>query len=81
MRIVAEIPHPRTKITIFSWNNRYLIKFEYGLLEQTYKISEMDLSSEQDLKDIVSGVFIDKVMERFRDMEKDFGTAIREAGV
>lgn len=81
MRIVAEIPHPRTKITIFSWNNRYLIKFEYGLLEQTYKISEMDLSSEQDLEDIVSGVFIDKVMERFRDMEKDFGTAIREAGV
>jgi hypothetical protein len=76
MRVVAEIPHPKTKITIFSWNGRYLVKFEYGLLEQTYKVSEMDLTSEDDINEIVSEAFIGKVMARFKDMEKDFGQAI-----
>ena len=78
MRVVAEIPHPKTKITIFSWNGRYLVKFEYGLLEQTYKVSEMDLTSEADIEAIVSEGFIAKVMVRFKDMEKDFGQAINE---
>lgn len=81
MRVVAEIPHSKTKITVFSWNSRYLIKFEYGLLEQTYKISEMDLTSEDDLKSIMSDSFIANVMERFKEMEKDFGKAIGEAGL
>ena len=79
MRVVAEIPHPKTRITVFSWNSRYLIKFEYGLLEQTYKISETDLTSEDDLKSLVSDAFIANVMERFKEMERDFGTAIAEA--
>ncbi|MEQ8686481.1 MAG: hypothetical protein RIF36_20625 [Imperialibacter sp.] len=78
MRVVAEISHPKTKITVFSWNGRYLVKFEYGLLEQTYKVSEMDLTSENDINEIVSESFISKVMARFMEMEKDFGQAINE---
>ncbi len=77
MRVVAEIAHPKTKITIFAWNGRYLVKFEYGLLEQTYKISELDLTSESEINEIVSEEFIGKVMGRFKDMERDFGQAIR----
>jgi hypothetical protein len=78
MRVVAEIPHPRTKITVFSWNGRYLIKFEYGLLEQTYKVSELDLTSEDDIAEIVSDAFVEKVMARFLEMERDFGQALSE---
>ena len=59
-------------------SHRYLIKFEYGLLEQTYKVSEMDLTSEDDINEIVSEAFISKVMARFMEMEKDFGQAINE---
>jgi hypothetical protein len=32
MRIVGEIPHDVCKITLFSWNNRYLIKLELGFI-------------------------------------------------
>lgn len=81
MRIVAEIPHPQTKITVFSWNNRYLIKFEFGFLEQTYKIAEMDLTSEADLEAILSEAFIATVMKRFKEMAGDFGAAVRDAGI
>ena len=68
MRVVGEIPHPECKITIFHWNNRYLLKLEYGLLEQTFKIEEYDLSSDEDLKKIASERFIKKALDRFHEM-------------
>ncbi|MBK5277576.1 MAG: hypothetical protein JJE09_01815 [Bacteroidia bacterium] len=68
MRVVGEIAHPDCKITIFHWNNRYLLKLEAGLLEQTFKISEYDISSEEELKKILNEEFIQKAMERFQDM-------------
>lgn len=68
MRFVREIPHPDCKITIFSWNNRYLIKLEQGALEQTFKISEMDLNSEEDLLSIIDAEFLHQASNRFQDM-------------
>ena len=38
MRVVAEVPHPRFKITIFSWNEKYIIKVEISTYEQSFKI-------------------------------------------
>jgi hypothetical protein len=68
MRLVHEIPHPDCKITIFSWNNRYLIKLEQGLLEQTYKIPEFDLSGEDELLSIIDAEFLQQASDRFQDM-------------
>jgi hypothetical protein len=68
MRVIGEIPHPEIKITIFHWNNRYLIKLEAGLFEQTYKIHEYDVASEADVKKIVTDEFLKGVIERFNQM-------------
>jgi hypothetical protein len=68
MRVVNEINHPDCRITIFSWNNRYLIKFEQGHLEQTYKINEFDLMHEDDLKKIIGEKFIQTVLKNFENM-------------
>ena len=67
MRVVGEIPHPDCKITIFHWNNRYLIKLELGHLEQTFKVREYDIA-EGDLVKIVNEEFIAKAIARFDDM-------------
>lgn len=75
MRVIGEIPHPECKITIFHWNNRYLIKLEQGPFEQTYKIQEYDLGSEEDIKTIVSEEFIQDSLHRFESM----GQALRNA--
>ena len=75
MRVVGEIPHSDCKITIFSWNNRYLIKLEQGLLEQTFKINELDITSEDDLRQIVNEEFISKAMARFADMSRSLEDA------
>ncbi len=68
MRVIGEIPHPEIKITIFHWNNRYLIKLEAGLFEQTYKIHEYDVAAEADVKKIVTDEFLKGVIERFNQM-------------
>jgi hypothetical protein len=76
MRIVGEIPHDVCKITLFSWNNRYLIKLEYGLLEQTYKVNQFDIVSEADLYQIVDESFIHAALDRFREMDKSLQLAL-----
>ena len=76
MRVVGEISHPSCKITIFSWNNRYLIKFEQGYLEQTYKIDQFELSHENDLNKIVDDSFIQKVLGVFESMSLTLNKAL-----
>jgi hypothetical protein len=68
MRVVGEIPHPNLKITIFNWNNRYLIKLEQGSLEQTFKVSEFDIASEEDIKKLIDSEFIKESEARFLNM-------------
>lgn len=68
MRIIGEIPNPDCKITLFNWNNRYLIKLEQGLLEQTYKIDQFELSNENDLQKVVNAEFISDALTRFSAM-------------
>ena len=81
MRLVREISHPDCKITIFSWNNRYLIKLEQGLLEQTYKISEFDLTSDEDLLSVIDAEFLHQATLRFQDMGRSLHDARRRTGV
>lgn len=71
MRVVEEIVHPSCKVTIFSWNEKYLIKFEQDVLEQTYKVSEMDITGLEDVRTFTQSPFIDKVLTRFDVMRKD----------
>jgi hypothetical protein len=76
MRIIGEIPHPDCKITLFSWNNRYLIKVEQGLLEQTFKVDQFELASENDLIKMVNEQFIKDALNRFISMEKSLWEAM-----
>lgn len=72
MRIIGEIPNPHMKITLFHWNNRYLIKLESGFLEQTYKISEFDVSSEDQVIAMIDEEFIKHALTRFQEMANSF---------
>ena len=76
MRVVGEIPYPSCKITILAWNNRYLLKIEQGLLEQTYKINEYDLAGEQDLRTIADETFIQNALTLFEQMRDNLQHAI-----
>ncbi len=74
MRILGSIPHPIVKISILHMNMRYVIKFEMGGLEQTYKIRESDyINSVESIHQLVDDVFIESILDRFAAMQKDLG--------
>ncbi len=76
MRVIGEIPHRDCKITLFHWNNRYLIKLELGPFEQTFKIAEYDLTSEEEIKQVVSEEFIQAALLRFQSMSQALNDAL-----
>lgn len=76
MKQLADIPHPSCKITLFAWNNKYIVKIEQGMLEQTYKVSELEVLGEDDVREMVSGAFLDHVLQRFEAMQTDWEMAM-----
>jgi hypothetical protein len=68
MRVIKEITKPNYRITIFNWNGKYLIKFEQGDFEQTFKISEFDVISEEDIYNLLTDEFNNEVMRNFKTM-------------
>jgi hypothetical protein len=79
MRIIAELPHPQCKISLFNMNQKYIIKFEQGTLEQSYKLSELDLSGggANEIFQILDEEFIATVIARFNTMRLDFSQAYK----
>lgn len=77
MRVIAELPHPECRITLFNMNQKYIIKFEQGTLEQSYKLSELDLTGGgvNEIFQILDETFIATVLERFKGMRTDFSAA------
>jgi len=73
MRTLAALPHPDFRITIFSMNQKFIIKFEQGNLEQTYKIAEADVTGDVDgIFRMIDDEFSSAVAQRFADMRKSF---------
>lgn len=71
MRIAGYISHPSLKITIFHYENRYSLKFENALYEQTFKIRPIDgLNNEEDIRNLVNPEFLQEVEARFVSMHK-----------
>ncbi len=67
------------KISIFSWNEKYHLKFEAGPFEQTYKIKQLDVTGVEDVKNMVTDEFCARVLERFKAMRDDFVTAWKDS--
>ena len=79
MRVIAELPHPSCKITLFNMNQKYIVKFELGSFEQSYKLSELDLTGggANEIFQMLDEKFIATVVERFKLMRDDFSAAYK----
>ncbi|MBC8112384.1 MAG: hypothetical protein H7Y04_15120 [Verrucomicrobia bacterium] len=69
MRLVAHLPHPDFKITLYAWNGKYLIKIETAMYEQTYKVKEFDVANEEEIKKLLDKTFMDAVAQTFNLMD------------
>ncbi len=75
MRVIRELTLEHSRITFFAWNNRYIIKFEQGLMEQTFKINQSDVADEDTLLNMIDTVFMQQVDTRFVEMAKSISEA------
>jgi len=75
MRTIAEIPHHTFRISVFSYNAKYILKIELGQFEQVYKISEMDVNGLEDIKRMTNDAFLENCMDRFLKMREDWQRA------
>ena len=76
MRVIAELPHPEFKISIFIMNQKFIMKIERGILEKSYKIAEPDITDGvNSVFELLDEEFLKTVSARFAEMGKDFKAA------
>ena len=69
MRILGNLnKHPKITTTIFQMNDKYIIKFEAGMMEQVFKISTTRVSGVDAIDKMLNEEFIKKIIERFNEM-------------
>lgn len=71
MKVITSIANEYCSITLFLWNQKYILKFEQSYLEQTYKFSELDFLEEEIKSLATQSFFIEKVLVRFKEMQQD----------
>jgi len=73
MRTIAELPHPDFKITLFAMNQKFIVKFEQGTLEQVYKIAETAIvDGVNGVFQLIDDEFTASVSQRFDEMRQSF---------
>lgn len=72
MRLVEEIPHHTFKISVFNYNEKYIIKIELAQYEQSFKVPCSDVNGMEDIKKLLNEPFLESVMHRFLSMREDF---------
>jgi hypothetical protein len=75
MRILATIPHPSIRISIFHMNEKYIVKLEAGPMEQAFKFSEEEVKGPEHIEKIMDGEFMKKALDRFNEMYLSFKEA------
>lgn len=72
MRFIKDIPNDYCKTSLYSFNNKLIIKFEGGDYEQVYKVSEMEVSGVDEVEEMLGDSFYKTVIARFESMQEDF---------
>ncbi|MEY3405319.1 MAG: hypothetical protein ACO263_07515 [Cyclobacteriaceae bacterium] len=78
MRLIKDFTQGPVRVSLFHWNNKYLIKLEAGPMEQTFKIDEFDLESEQQLHSLLDSEFLENCMKRFDEMYSQLRQAMKK---
>jgi hypothetical protein len=71
MRTIGFIEHPAYKITVFSWNERYIVKIEAGYYEQAYKFRQDEFTHWEDIKTLFDAGMLNDIQQVFRQMAEN----------
>ncbi|NMM49042.1 hypothetical protein [Marinigracilibium pacificum] len=80
MRVVKEFSHNNIKYSVFSWNEKYLLKAERGPMEITLKFAELDLIGEPDWEELVSKDLESRIEEQLKNLGTIYKDALQKLG-
>ncbi|REA64063.1 hypothetical protein DSL64_00420 [Dyadobacter luteus] len=72
MRYIKDVPSKDFKIGIYQWNNKYIIKVETGMFEQTYKIDQYEVETVEEIEKCIDEPFLRAVAQTFDSMGGQF---------
>lgn len=78
MRVIGEMAKANLRVSLFYWNDKYVLKLEKGPFEQIYKASVFDLptippgAEMEFFNNLLDEGFLKNVNHRFTEMEKEF---------
>lgn len=75
MRVLNEFTMEGCRVTLFQWNNRYLIKIEAGPMEQTFKVDQFEFAGDDELISLLDETFMKEALARFSDMASSMQSA------
>jgi hypothetical protein len=76
MKFIKKIPNVDVDISLYEWNQKYIVKFEMFGIEQTYKVNILEVDAYEDVEEAISPEFIDKVIHRAQEMMEDWDQAL-----
>lgn len=71
MRIAKDFYREDLKISIFDFDLKYVIKFEFRGLEQTFKVNKLEYKDITELESKLDNKFLKIVRNRFDSMSND----------
>ena len=71
MRIVSDFYREDLKISIFDFDLKYVIKFEFRGLEQTFKVDKLEFKDIKELENKLDKKFLKVIRNRFESMSDD----------
>jgi len=71
MRVVGTIPHPQIRITGFHMNDKFIVKFEAGPMEQTLKFAQEDVGGVEAIQERLTDEILQRIVARFHEMMAD----------
>ncbi|MEO6884116.1 MAG: hypothetical protein ABI199_08840 [Bacteroidia bacterium] len=75
MRIIGNIPHKSIHITVFGMNDKFIIQFEAGFMEQIFKINQNEIAGLEGIQELLDESFMQKITARFNEMFTEFNQA------
>ena len=71
MRLVNKIFIDDINISVFDLDLKYVLKFEFRGLEQTYKVDKLEFINISELEAKLRSVDIESIKKRFEEMSDD----------
>jgi hypothetical protein len=78
MRIADSIVHPSMRIIIYTLDKYYYVEFEAGPMKQGFRFPKTQTPGVDNVKKLISPIFIETVEKRFHEMHQQAVEAIKQ---